>query len=83
MNKKQHLPQKVCPVCSRPFTWRKKWTRDWDSVTYCSERCRRRKNQEKNTSTEKIPLFFLFFFVRSFGLLDDCGQRETWFPTTV
>ncbi|WP_255579743.1 DUF2256 domain-containing protein [Deinococcus sp. RIT780] len=23
-----------------PFTWRKKWERDWDQVLYCSDRCR-------------------------------------------
>ncbi|MEY3647080.1 MAG: hypothetical protein RL127_1788 [Bacteroidota bacterium] len=23
--KKQHLPSKTCPVCNRPFAWRKKW----------------------------------------------------------
>ncbi|MEK9907213.1 MAG: DUF2256 domain-containing protein, partial [Gammaproteobacteria bacterium] len=26
---------------ARPFSWRKKWERDWDSVVYCGERCRR------------------------------------------
>ncbi|MEM8878686.1 MAG: DUF2256 domain-containing protein [Pseudomonadota bacterium] len=41
--KKQHLPQKICPACGRPFTWRKKWERVWDDVVYCSERCRRTK----------------------------------------
>ena len=40
-HKKPNLPTKICPVCHRPFTWRKKWARDWDSVKYCSERCRR------------------------------------------
>ncbi|WP_345418450.1 DUF2256 domain-containing protein [Halioxenophilus aromaticivorans] len=40
-HKKQHLPHKVCPVCQRPFSWRKKWQRDWDNVKYCSERCKR------------------------------------------
>ncbi|MFK8054965.1 MAG: DUF2256 domain-containing protein [Saprospiraceae bacterium] len=38
---KKDLPTKMCPVCERPFTWRKKWERDWDSVKYCSDRCRR------------------------------------------
>lgn len=38
---KAHLPQKLCLVCQRPFTWRKKWERVWDEVKYCSERCRR------------------------------------------
>jgi hypothetical protein len=42
--KKQHLPQKTCLACGRPFTWRKKWERDWDQVKYCSDRCRRAKN---------------------------------------
>ncbi|MEH3022635.1 MAG: DUF2256 domain-containing protein [Pseudomonas oryzihabitans] len=41
--KKSELPTKVCPVCQRPFAWRKKWARDWDSVRYCSERCRRQR----------------------------------------
>lgn len=41
--KKSDLPQKVCRQCERPFTWRKKWERDWDQVIYCSERCRRSK----------------------------------------
>ncbi|MBA4192420.1 MAG: DUF2256 domain-containing protein [Planctomycetaceae bacterium] len=38
---KPNLPRKVCVRCGRPFTWRKKWARDWDQVRYCSERCRR------------------------------------------
>ncbi|MBC7841094.1 MAG: DUF2256 domain-containing protein [Gemmatimonadaceae bacterium] len=31
---------KVCLRCGRPFMWRKKWARDWESVKYCSDRCR-------------------------------------------
>jgi hypothetical protein len=31
---------KVCAVCGRPFSWRKKWERDWENVRYCSDRCR-------------------------------------------
>jgi hypothetical protein len=34
------LPSKVCPVCGRPFTWRKKWALTWEQVVYCSDRCR-------------------------------------------
>ena len=41
--KKSDLPTKICPVCDRPFTWRKKWEKCWDEVKYCSDRCRRRK----------------------------------------
>ncbi|WP_261902611.1 DUF2256 domain-containing protein [Vibrio fortis] len=43
MRKKRDLPTKLCPVCFRPFTWRKKWQKCWDEVQYCSERCRRNK----------------------------------------
>jgi hypothetical protein len=38
---KSNLPSKICPVCQRPFEWRKKWAKCWDEVKYCSERCRR------------------------------------------
>jgi hypothetical protein len=38
--KKEHLPAKTCATCGKPFTWRKKWERDWDSVRFCSDRCR-------------------------------------------
>jgi hypothetical protein len=41
---KADLPQKICVACARPFVWRKKWERDWESVRYCSERCRRSKS---------------------------------------
>ncbi|WP_083260776.1 DUF2256 domain-containing protein [Microbulbifer aggregans] len=52
-HRKAHLPHKTCPVCGREFSWRKKWERDWASVIYCSERCRRqgRKPGQESTKT--------------------------------
>ncbi|MGB3293670.1 MAG: DUF2256 domain-containing protein [Phormidesmis sp.] len=50
---KSDLPQKVCPVCGRPFTWRKKWETCWDEVKYCSERCRRRRGPNSQSSAER------------------------------
>ncbi len=50
---KSDLPTKICPVCQRPFTWRKKWEDCWDEVKYCSQRCRRRRSMAKN-DTENI-----------------------------
>ncbi|MRT16314.1 DUF2256 domain-containing protein [Vitellibacter sp. q18] len=44
MKKKADLPQKICPICRRPFTWRKKWERDWENVVYCSKKCQKNKN---------------------------------------
>lgn len=46
--KKQHLPQKICPVCGRPFAWRKKWANVWAEVRYCSEACRKKRNEKKS-----------------------------------
>ena len=41
--KKQHLPFKICASCKKPFTWRKKWEKNWDEVKYCSDKCRNTK----------------------------------------
>lgn len=41
MRKKSDLPSKICARCRRPFNWRKKWSKVWDEVRYCSERCKR------------------------------------------
>ncbi|WP_439830651.1 DUF2256 domain-containing protein [Aeromonas veronii] len=40
MHRKPYLPEKICPVCQRPFSWRRKWARSWEEIRYCSERCR-------------------------------------------
>ncbi|MFT2098281.1 DUF2256 domain-containing protein [Marinomonas sp. 2405UD66-6] len=45
-HKKPYLPEKICLVCQRPFTWRKKWERDWPQVKYCSERCKRQGKRQ-------------------------------------
>jgi hypothetical protein len=41
MPSKADLPKKRCPVCGRDFAWRKKWARDWESVKFCSDACRK------------------------------------------
>ncbi|MCS7004791.1 MAG: DUF2256 domain-containing protein [Cytophagales bacterium] len=43
--KKSDLPTKICLVCKRPFAWRKKWERNWHSVKYCSEACRKKASK--------------------------------------
>ncbi|MFN4973557.1 MAG: DUF2256 domain-containing protein [Bacteroidota bacterium] len=40
---KSDLPQKICMTCGRPFTWRKKWEKNWANVKYCSERCKNKR----------------------------------------
>ncbi|MBL8810921.1 MAG: DUF2256 domain-containing protein [Planctomycetaceae bacterium] len=48
---KSNLPQKVCRVCGRPFSWRKKWEKCWDEVLYCSDRCRTQRKSERHGMT--------------------------------
>ncbi len=46
--KKEHLPEKPCLACGRPFTWRKKWEKVWDEVKFCSDRCRMDAKKRKS-----------------------------------
>ncbi|MCH7405767.1 DUF2256 domain-containing protein [Belliella aquatica] len=46
--KKEHLPSKICIVCNRPFTWRKKWEKNWDEVKYCSKRCQGNRGKKSD-----------------------------------
>ena len=39
--KKENLPHKICINCGRPFTWRKKWEKNWEIVKFCSKKCRK------------------------------------------
>ena len=41
--KKRDLPSKTCPICKRPFSWRKKWRLNWKNVIYCSKKCSSQK----------------------------------------
>jgi len=43
---RNELPEKICPVCQRPFTWRKKWEKNWEEIVYCSAKCRRNKKNK-------------------------------------
>jgi hypothetical protein len=42
---KAALPSKPCAACGRPMTWRRAWAKNWDEVRYCSEACRKRRQQ--------------------------------------
>lgn len=48
----QNIPTKICAVCGRTITWRKKWARDWEQVRYCSARCRSRGRSDVDCRLE-------------------------------
>jgi hypothetical protein len=50
---------KTCRSCGRSFSWRKKWARDWESVRYCSDSCRRRRVNAVDRQLEQAILELL------------------------
>ncbi|MFN3953775.1 MAG: DUF2256 domain-containing protein [Pararhodobacter sp.] len=55
MRRKGDLPQRVCTVCGRPFAWRRKWAKVWDSVRYCSQACRKRRHDFQGKGETEPP----------------------------
>jgi hypothetical protein len=43
---KSNLPVKICARCGFPMNWRKRWSKIWDEVKFCSEKRRKNKNSE-------------------------------------
>ncbi len=50
---------KQCVVCGRTIEWRKKWERNWGSIRYCSNACRRRKLSPTDQELEAAILGLL------------------------
>lgn len=50
--KKIDLPSKICVICMRPFTWRKKWEKCWDQVLTCSKSCKRKRKDGNMAKAE-------------------------------
>lgn len=63
--------EKQCATCGRSIAWRKKWERDWASVRYCSDGCRRHKPTEVDRALEQAIL----------RLLDERGAGKTICPS--
>ncbi|WP_407652599.1 DUF2256 domain-containing protein [Aporhodopirellula aestuarii] len=40
-------------VCGRPFTWRKKWEKVWDKVKYCSDKCRKSRDDKSTNKSDE------------------------------
>jgi hypothetical protein len=57
MRRKGDLPQKICAACGRPFSWRRKWARDWESVRHCSQRCRGKGGREPSAQDDAQGTF--------------------------
>ena len=56
---KKNTAEKICPVCEKPFSWRKKWKKNWSEVRYCSERGRK----NKATKEKLLPFLSIFYLL--------------------
>jgi len=50
---------KTCVRCGRTMEWRKSWARNWDSVRYCSDACRRQRPTAADGALEQAILMLL------------------------
>ena len=50
---------RVCTVCGRSYSWRKKWERDWRQLRYCSKRCSSRRLKRTDYRLEEAFLVLL------------------------
>ena len=51
MVKKGDLPEKICETCQKPFAWRKKWARDWETIRFCSHKCKSQGKRDAKQET--------------------------------
>ncbi|MEO0324775.1 MAG: DUF3253 domain-containing protein [Myxococcota bacterium] len=50
---------KSCVACGRRIEWRKKWSRDWEQVRFCSKACRSAKAGPTDEALEVAILALL------------------------
>ncbi|HBG96622.1 MAG TPA: hypothetical protein DDY14_15160 [Chromatiaceae bacterium] len=51
--------ERICAVCGRGISWRRKWARDWENIKYCSDACRKRGLSHRDARVEKLILDLL------------------------
>lgn len=62
VKKKQPVPgldSKICIACGRAMQWRKSWSKNWNEVKFCSDRCRASKPGDTEQSLEESILLYL------------------------
>jgi hypothetical protein len=73
---------KTCASCGRRIEWRAKWARDWESVRYCSDACRRRGVTEGDRMLEAAILALLAARPARATILDSDAAKavggESW-----
>ena len=73
---------KICARCGRTMQWRSKWAKNWDTVKYCSDTCRRAKVTATDAALEKAILSLLRTRARDASICPSEAARhvggESW-----
>jgi len=73
---------KSCVRCGREITWRAKWAKNWPSIKYCSDACRKKKLQPVDTALEAAIIELLAGRARDASICPSEAARqvggETW-----
>ncbi|KAH6713056.1 hypothetical protein BKA61DRAFT_608419 [Leptodontidium sp. MPI-SDFR-AT-0119] len=71
---------KICASCGRKITWRKKWKKNWDAITYCSDSCRKHKVKHNSIyvafETKIISLLQDRRAIRGLAAVVTCEEAE-------
>lgn len=54
---KSNLESKICVQCGLPMEWRKSWAKNWDSVKFCSDKCRKLAKRDTRRDGDASPLW--------------------------
>ncbi|NBY57344.1 MAG: DUF2256 and DUF3253 domain-containing protein [Actinobacteria bacterium] len=77
----EHAP-KSCARCGREISWRAKWAKNWQSIKFCSDACRKKKVQPVDTALEVAILELLAGRAREASICPSEAARhvggETW-----
>ena len=72
----------MCARCGRNITWRAKWAKNWASVKYCSDVCRKKKVQPVDTALEAAIVELLASRARDASICPSEAARhvgdESW-----
>ena len=76
--------EKPCTRCGRTMQWRAKWAKNWDTVKYCSDTCRRAKVTATDLALEQAIVELLNARARDASICPSeaaqCVGGDNWQP---
>ena len=78
---------KICQACGRAMEWRRKWSRCWSQVKFCSDACRKKGVSESDRRLETTILMLLGKVSNGGSICPSevaravaCGDETAWRP---